>query len=159
MFTGSKLRASFPLSCFFVIADYFAVFVQSARENLGHSIHLTRQLCLHLWTHRMHFLWYAFCPLGLRKNAHSSFRFIYHRLSNLVKLAVFFGPFRLCKARLRWGWCPSMSFRFSRLCGPLLRKLRIHFASRYKVPKSQTGYNDTLVAELVSKNPCRARTF
>ena len=100
MFYWSLQRASFPLSCFFVIADYFAVFVQSARENLGQPIHFTRQLCLHLWTHRMHLPWYAFCPLGLRKNAHSSIRFIYHRLSKLVKLALFFGLLRLCNARL-----------------------------------------------------------
>ena len=121
-FSGkSKLRPAVAGRCspgqFFELASFILLvfakpfpgaFVQSARENLGHSIHLTRQLCLHLWTHRMHFLWYAFCPLGLRKNDHSSFRFIYHRLSNLVKLAVFFGPFRLCKPRSWCGWCPSM---------------------------------------------------
>ena len=107
-FVGPHWEAQPPLSRFFVIADYFTVFVQSARYNLGHSSQKTRQLCLHLWTHRMHFLRYAFCPLGLRKNAHSSFRFIYHRLSKLVKLAVFLDCFRLCKPRSWCGWCPSM---------------------------------------------------
>ena len=54
-----KVIRATPVASFILLVfakPFPGAFVQSARENLGHSIHLTRQLCLHLWTHRIHFL-------------------------------------------------------------------------------------------------------